>query len=106
MYPYNDGEVVMKKVMSLVPWGSTLGEEGEYLLPKEPPLRTDISLQNSNLKENPTTSTPFSFQTRMEINLIEDELRTWTGAGTRMDDRYYSYSDEACPAKTNQLRMQ
>ena len=68
MYPYNDGEVIMKKVMSPVPWGSTLGEEGEYLLPREPPLRTDITLQNSDLMENPTTSTPFSPLTRMEIN--------------------------------------
>ena len=103
MYPYNDGEVVMKKVMSPVSWGSTSGKEGEYLLPKEPPLRTDITLQNSNLKENPMTSTPFSPLTRMEINRIEDELRTWTGAGTRMDDRYYSYSDEGCPAKAKPI---
>ena len=103
MCPYNDGEVVMKKVMSPVPWGSTSGEEGEYLLPKEPPLRTDITLQNSNLMKNPTTSTPFSPPTRIEINRIEDELRTWTGAGTRMDDRYYSYSDKGCPVKANPI---
>ena len=103
MYPYNDGEVVMKKVMSPVPWGSTSGEEEEYLLPREPPLRTDITLQNSDLKENLTTSTPFSPPTRMEINGIEDELRNWTGAGTRIDDRYYSYSDEGCLAKTKPI---
>ena len=94
----------MKKVMSLVPWGSTLGEEGEYLLPKEPPLKTDITLQNSNLTKNPTTSTPFSPPTRLEINRIEDKLRTWTGAGTRMDDRYYSYNDEGCPAKAKPIK--
>ena len=103
MYPYNDTEVVMKKVMSLVPWDLTSGEEGEYLLLKEPPLRTDITLQNSDLKENPTTSMPFSPRTRMEMNLIEDELRNSTGAGTRMDDRYYSYSDEGCLAKTKPI---
>ena len=103
MYPYNDGEVVMKKVMSLVPWDLTSGKEGEYLLPKEPPPRTDITLQNSDLKENPTTSMPFSPLTRMEMNRIEDELRNWTGAGTRMDDRYYSYSDEGCLAKTKPI---
>ena len=103
MYPYNDGEVTIKKVMSLVPWGSTSGEEGEYLLPKEPPLKTDITLQNSNLTKNPTTSTPFPPPTRIEINQIEDELRTWTGAGTRMDDRYYSYNDEGCPAKAKPI---
>ena len=59
MYPYDDGEVVMKKVMSLVPWGPTSGKEGEYLLPKEPPLRTDITLQNSDLKKTPLLSCPF-----------------------------------------------
>ena len=46
---------------------------------------------------------PFSPPTRMEINRIEDELRNWTGAGTRMDDRYYSYSDKGCPAKTKPI---
>ena len=102
-YPYNDGEVVMKKIMSPAPWGSTLGKEGEYLLPREPPLKTDITLQDSDLKENPTTSMPFSPPSRMEINQIEDELRNWTGAGTRMDDRYYSYSDEGCLAKTKPI---
>ena len=68
MYPYNDGEVIMKKVMSPVPWGLTAGKEGEYLLPKEPPLKTDSTLQSSNLMKNPTTSTPFSPPTRIEIN--------------------------------------
>ena len=39
----------------------------------------------------------------MEINRIENELRNWTGAGIRMDDRYYSYSDEGCLAKTKPI---
>ena len=36
-YPYDDGEVVMKKVMPSEQWGSVLGEEGEYLIPREIP---------------------------------------------------------------------
>ena len=89
--------------MSPEQWGSTSGEEGEYLIPRESPLKTGITLQDSDLKENPTTSTPFSPPSRMEINRIEDELRNWTGAGIRMDDRYYSYGDEGCPAKTKPI---
>ena len=102
-YRYDDGEVIMKKVMSPEQWGSTSGEEGEYLIPRESPLKTGITLQDNDLKENPTTSTPFSPPSRFEINRIEDELRNWTGAGTRMDDKYYSYSDEGCPAKTKPI---
>ena len=59
-YPYNDGEEVMKKVMSPEQCGSTSGEEGEYLIPRESPLKIGITLQESDLKENLTTSTPFS----------------------------------------------
>ena len=102
-YPYDDGEVIMKKVMSLEQWDSTSGDEGEYLIPREPLLKPDITLQDNDLKENPTTSTPFSPRSRFEINQIEDELRNWTGVGTRMDDRYYSYSDEGCPTKTKPI---
>ena len=102
-YPYNDGEVIMKKVMSPEQWGSTSGKEGEYLIPRESPLKTGITLQDNDLKENPATSTPFSPPSRFEINRIEDELRNWTGAGTRLDDRYYSYSDEGCLAKTKPI---
>ena len=102
-YPYNDGEVIIKKVMSPEQWGSTSGEEGEYLIPRESPLKTGITLQDNDLKENPATSMPFSPLRRFEINRIEDELRNWTGAGTRLDDRYYSYSDEGCPAKTKPI---
>ena len=46
---------------------------------------------------------PFSPSSRFERNRIEDELRNWTGAGTRMDDRYYSYNDEGCLAKTKPI---
>ena len=80
-----------------------LGDEGEYLIPREPLLKPGITLQDNDLKENPTTSTCFSPLSRFEINRIEDELRNWTGAGTRMDDRYYSYSDEGCLAKTKPI---
>ena len=45
--------------MSLEQWGSTSGEEGEYLIPRESPLKTGITLRDNDLKENPTTSTPF-----------------------------------------------
>ena len=67
-YPYDDGEVIMKKVMSSEQWGSTSGDEGEYLIPREPLLKPDITLQDNDLKENPTTSTPFSPLSRFEIN--------------------------------------
>ena len=107
-YPYDDGEVIMKKVMPSEQWGSTSGDEGEYLIPREIPrepiLKPDITLQDNDLKQNPTTSTPFSPLSRFEINhRIEDELRNWTGASTRIDDRYYSYSDEGCPTKTRPI---
>ena len=102
-YPYDDGEVIMKKVMSPEQWGSTSGDEGEYLIPRDSPLKTGITLQDNDPKENPTTSTPFSPLSRFGINRIDDELRNWTGAGTRMDDRYYSYSDEGCMAKTKPI---
>ena len=67
-YPYDDGEVIMKKVMSLEQWGLMSGDEGEYLIPREPPLKPDITLQDNDPKENPTTSTPFSPPSRFEIN--------------------------------------
>ena len=53
--------------------------------------------------KNPATSTPLSPPTRVEVNRIEDELRTLTGAGTRMDDRYYSYNDEGCQARAKPI---
>ena len=95
----------MKKVMPLEQWGSISGEEGEYLIPREiprePMLKPDITPHNNDIEQNPTTSTPFSPPpSGFEINRqIEDELRNWTGASTRIDDRYYSYSDEGCLAK-------
>ena len=58
MYPYNDGEVAMNKVMSPVPWDSTLGEEGEYLLPREPPIKSNTTPQNILPVKNAATSTP------------------------------------------------
>ena len=67
-YPYDDGEVIMKKVMSSEQWGLTSGDEGEYLIPREPLLKPDITLQDNDLKENPTTSMPFSPLSRFEIN--------------------------------------
>ena len=48
-------------------------------------------------------STPLSPPTRVELNKIKDELRTWTGAGTRMDDCYYGYDDEDCPARAKPI---
>ena len=86
MYPYNDGEVAMKKVMSPVPWDLTSGEEGEYLLSREPIVKTNTTPQNILPVKNPATSTPLSPLTRVELDRIEEELRTWTGSGTRMDD--------------------
>ena len=62
-YPYDDGEVIMKKVMLLEQWDSVPGEEGEYLIPREipgePMLKSDIIPNNNDIKQNPTTSTPF-----------------------------------------------
>ena len=74
MYPYNDGEVAMKKVMSPVPWDLTSDEEGEYLLPREPPLKLIITPQNILPVTNPAMSTPLSPPTRVELDRIEDEL--------------------------------
>ena len=63
-------------------------------------VKPDITPHSNDIKQNPTTSTPFTPPSEFEINCkIEDELRHWTGAGTRRDDRYYSYSDEGYPAK-------
>ena len=90
--------------MSPVPWDSTSGEEGEYLIPREPPLKMNNTPQNILPGRIPTTSTPLSPPTRVELNKIEDELRTLTGAETRMDDRYYSYDDEGCPARAKPIK--
>ena len=98
-YPYDDGEVAITKVMPSEQWDSVSVEEGEYLIPEEIPREPLFKSNNGDRRQNPTTSTPFSPLSGYEINRrIEDELRNWTGAGTRIDDRYYSYSDEGCPA--------
>ena len=99
-YPYDDGEVAIKKIMPSEQWNLVSVEEGEFLIPKEIPREPILKSNNGDARQNPTTSTPFSPPSGYEINRqIEDELRNWTGAGTRIDDRYYSYSDEGCPAK-------
>ena len=67
-YPYDDGEVIMKKVMSPEQWGSTSDDEGEYLISRDSLIKTGLTLQDNDPKENPTTSTPFSTLGRFEIN--------------------------------------
>ena len=57
--------------MSPVPWDSTSGEEGEYLLPREPPLKTNITHQNILPGTIPTTSTSLSPPTRVELNKLK-----------------------------------
>ena len=46
-YPYDDREVVMKRVMPLEQWDSVLGEEGEYLIPKEIPRELVLKSDNN-----------------------------------------------------------
>ena len=46
-YPYDDGEVVMKRVMPLEQWDSVSDEEGEYLIPKEIPREPVLKSDNN-----------------------------------------------------------
>ena len=59
IYPYNDGEVAMKKVMSPVPWDSTSGEEGEYLLPRGTSRKDEHYPPKYSTSEKPCYIYPF-----------------------------------------------
>ena len=75
--------------MSPVNWDSTSGEEGEYLMPRESPptLPKNHTTPHSTIPlVMPNVSTPLSPPSRIKLHKKEDELRNWTGAGTRIDD--------------------
>ena len=92
--PYDDGEVILKKVMSPTNWDSTScsgsGTEGEYLTPKElDPKAGDMN----PLPLNKMGSRRPEFILGVERDAIEEELTRWPGAGTKSDNQYYSYDN-------------
>ena len=92
--PYDDGEVVLKKVMSPTNWDSTSGSgsgtEGEYLTPKE--LDPKAGDMNPSPLNKMGSRRP-EFILGVERDAIEKEVTRWPGAGNKSDKRYYSYDD-------------
>ena len=82
VYPYDDGEVTLKAVMS--PDNSIEGSKtspvDQYLTPR-PSIVNPVSGRRE----------PHSSGEREELKTIEMELGKWTGASTLLDGKYYSY---------------
>ena len=82
VYPYDDSEVTLRAVMS--PDNSIEGSKtssvDQYLTPRP-------SIVNPVLGHRE----PCSSSEREELKTIETELGKWTGAGTQVDGKYYSY---------------
>ena len=107
VYPYDDGEVTFKKVLSPseTNWDTpSLEEEDTYLVPvpEDSPLPTPREKLNTPSPVGPQVRVPPLDQPqspgrdpflpiKLELQKVNDELRNWAMAGTKMDVCYYSY---------------
>ena len=84
IYPYDDGEVMLKTVSS--PQNSKGDPKPPSVDRYSTPRQSAVSLVPSQ-RESPTTNL------REELTKIEEKLRKWTGSGTKPDSRHYSYDN-------------
>ena len=99
VYPYNDGEVLLKQVIPSAEanWDTPpVDEESTYLVPRDissPILETEtLSVPNpesSQSKKLPIPEKNPFLSIKLELNQIRDDLRNWKMVGTKMDGCYY-----------------
>ena len=101
VYPYNDGEVLLKQVIppAETNWDTPpVDEESTYLVPRDisSPIPETETLSVPNPKSSQPKKLPIPeknpfLSIRLELNQIRNDLRNWKMVGTRMDGCYYSY---------------